>query len=111
MEYLESGGSVLVQFVDYGNLKMLPVTALRELHARHLNLPLQALECRLYGVVPNTRRGDGWSQEAVNIFRDFYCNRQAVFMDVRALEGQIMEVRETSSFLGKNRFTANVFSG
>ncbi|KAL3874648.1 hypothetical protein ACJMK2_037630 [Sinanodonta woodiana] len=62
---------VEVFFVDYGNSTELPKEELRELPSDLLQIPFQAVECRLKGIRPSAIKcPDGkWTKEALEIFR------------------------------------------
>ncbi|XP_018618111.2 tudor domain-containing protein 1 isoform X1 [Scleropages formosus] len=54
-----------VVFVDYGNTSYVDLAHLRAIHPKHLELPFQALRCRLAGVEPLEGQ---WSGEALQRF-------------------------------------------
>ena len=62
-----TSGEITVQFVDYGNLENVHISNLLELDDRFLELPMQALECSLYGIRP-TNGKDEWPHDAIDLF-------------------------------------------
>ena len=60
-------GEINVKFVDYGNSENVHISNLLELDDRFLDLPMQALECTLYGVRPKGGKNE-WPQDAVELF-------------------------------------------
>ena len=60
-------GEIIVKFVDYGNSESVHISSLMELNDRFLELPMQALECSLYGVKPVAGEEE-WSQDAIDLF-------------------------------------------
>ena len=56
---------ILVQFVDYGNTEEVERTAIQSVMQDFRDLPVQAIQCKLYGVVPC---GETWSDEAIDAF-------------------------------------------
>jgi tudor domain-containing protein 1/4/6/7 len=59
-------GEITVKFVDYGNSESVHISNLMELDDRFLELPMQALECSLYGIKP--KEDDEWSQDTIALF-------------------------------------------
>ncbi|XP_040291132.1 tudor domain-containing protein 1 [Bufo bufo] len=60
------GGSVKVQFLDYGNEEEVSVDKLSKIPSSFLELPFQAICCRLSGVKP---AGENWGEESAKAFQ------------------------------------------
>ncbi|CAH2323151.1 tudor domain-containing 1 isoform X1 [Pelobates cultripes] len=67
-----SHDSVLVGYVDYGNVEILPVSRLRPILPSMMMLPLQAIKCRLAGVKPPSEK---WSKEATAAMMTLVANK------------------------------------
>uniref|UniRef100_A0A8C4UH98 Tudor domain containing 1 n=2 Tax=Falco tinnunculus TaxID=100819 RepID=A0A8C4UH98_FALTI len=61
-----SENTVLVGYIDYGNLEVLPLTRLRPLIPRLMHLPAQAIRCTLAGVKPPL---EAWTSEAISFMK------------------------------------------
>lgn len=57
-----------VEFVDYGNRETVDASVVHRLRSHYFKLTVQALHCRLAGVVPAT--GSAWSDEASAFFEE-----------------------------------------
>ncbi|NXN92037.1 TDRD1 protein, partial [Rhinopomastus cyanomelas] len=57
---------VLVGYIDYGNFEGLPLTRLRPMIPRLMDLPAQAIRCTLAGVKPPL---GGWTPKAVSLMK------------------------------------------
>uniref|UniRef100_A0A8C8BCP7 Tudor domain-containing protein 1 n=1 Tax=Otus sunia TaxID=257818 RepID=A0A8C8BCP7_9STRI len=55
--------SVLVGYIDYGNFEVLPLTRLRPMISRLMDLPAQAIRCTLAGVKPPS---GAWTSKAIS---------------------------------------------
>lgn len=62
-----SSGFLEVKFVDYGNVQNTPVSDVKELKAKFLDLPAQTVECALLGIGPENK-SKGWSTDAKTLF-------------------------------------------
>uniref|UniRef100_A0A8D0EH35 Tudor domain-containing protein 1 n=1 Tax=Strix occidentalis caurina TaxID=311401 RepID=A0A8D0EH35_STROC len=58
-----SEDTVLVGYIDYGNFEVLPLTRLRPMISRLMDLPAQAIRCTLAGVKPPSRP---WTSKAIS---------------------------------------------
>ncbi|XP_063290250.1 tudor domain-containing protein 1 [Pelobates fuscus] len=67
-----SQDSVLVGYVDYGNVEILPVSRLRPILPSMMMLPLQAIKCSLAGVKPPS---ETWSKEATAAMMTLVANK------------------------------------
>jgi tudor domain-containing protein 1/4/6/7 len=63
-----TSGEINVKFVDYGNSENVHISDLKELDDRFLELPMQALECTLYGIQPTNGKIE-WPQDAIELFQ------------------------------------------
>ena len=70
-------GEITVRFVDYGNSESVLISSLLELNDRFLELPMQALECSLYGIKP-TNEAEEWPQDAIDLFDTMTNEKQLV---------------------------------
>lgn len=61
----DSSSAATVQFVDYGNEETVPLMKIRSLHEKFFHIPVQSIQCSLYGVEPV--HGE-WSAEALELF-------------------------------------------
>ncbi|XP_053928214.1 tudor domain-containing protein 1 [Cuculus canorus] len=61
-----SEDNVLAGYIDYGNFEVLPVTRLRPMIPRLMDLPAQAIRCTLAGVKPPS---EAWTSEAVSLMK------------------------------------------
>ena len=59
---------VIVQFLDHGNQETVTMESLRKLLTGFSELPLQAVECSLAGVVP--KGGGEWSEDMSEAFTE-----------------------------------------
>ncbi|KAH3753334.1 tudor and KH domain-containing protein-like [Dreissena polymorpha] len=67
-----------VFYVDYGDSAYLDASKVKPLSAEYLELPLQAIECRLHGVEPTP---GGWSDATFERFEQLtYCAKWKVIM-------------------------------
>ncbi|XP_032299470.1 tudor domain-containing protein 6 isoform X2 [Coturnix japonica] len=63
---------VEVMYVDYGNRELVPLTSLRPINERFLELKAQAFRCSLYNLIqPNGRDPFVWDEAAVLAFQEF----------------------------------------
>ena len=72
-----ASGVIEVQFVDYGNSENVHLSNLKELDTKFLDLPVQALECCLYGIKPNTN-SEEWSSGAIEQFTSLIHDKHLV---------------------------------
>ena len=70
-------GEITVRFVDYGNSESVLISSLMELNDRFLELPMQALECSLYGIKPSNE-DEEWPQDAIEFFETMTNEKQLV---------------------------------
>lgn len=61
----DSSSAATVQFVDYGNEETVPLMKIRSLHEKFFHVPVQSMQCSLYGIEPV--HGE-WSAEALDLF-------------------------------------------
>ncbi|KAM4636974.1 tudor domain-containing protein 1 [Discoglossus pictus] len=86
MEYV-SDESVLVGYVDFGNLEVLPISSLRPILLSMQTLPIQAIKCSLTGVKPAFEK---WSQEATSLFRTLVVNKILTVKVVGQKDGSVL---------------------
>ncbi|KAM6307354.1 LOW QUALITY PROTEIN: tudor domain-containing protein 1 [Aegotheles albertisi] len=67
-----SEDTVFVVYIDYGNSEVLPLTRLRPVIPRLVDLPAQAIKCTLAGVKPP--RG-AWTSKAVSVMKQLVNNK------------------------------------
>ncbi|NXT77158.1 TDRD1 protein, partial [Zapornia atra] len=61
-----SEDTVLVSYVDYGNSEVLPLTRLRPMIPRLMDIPAQAIRCTLTGVKPPV---ETWTSKAISFMK------------------------------------------
>ncbi|XP_068255128.1 tudor domain-containing protein 1 [Nyctibius grandis] len=61
-----SEDTVLVSYIDYGNFEVLPLTRLRPMIPRLMDLPAQAIRCTLAGVKPPL---GAWTTKAISFMK------------------------------------------
>jgi tudor domain-containing protein 1/4/6/7 len=59
-------GRVSIYYVDFGNTELIDKEHIRTITASLLNLPAQAIPCRLSGIIPTGHTS--WSEEACQLF-------------------------------------------
>lgn len=62
-----ASGTIDVKFVDYGNSQTTSLKDVKGLKEKYLSIPMQAIECSLYGVQPEGNTTD-WSLQAKELF-------------------------------------------
>uniref|UniRef100_A0A8C5Q4P6 Tudor domain containing 1 n=1 Tax=Leptobrachium leishanense TaxID=445787 RepID=A0A8C5Q4P6_9ANUR len=67
-----SNDSVLVGYVDFGNVEVLPVSRLRPVLPNMMAFPLQAIKCSLSGVMPPS---ETWTKEATTAMLALVANK------------------------------------
>ncbi|KAM8924750.1 tudor domain-containing protein 1 [Pelodytes ibericus] len=67
-----SRDSVLVGYIDFGNLEVVPLSRLRHILPSMLTFPLQAIKCSLAGVKPSS---DKWTKEATSTMMALVANK------------------------------------
>ncbi|NXP15606.1 TDRD1 protein, partial [Thinocorus orbignyianus] len=65
VQNVTSGGTVKVSFVDYGNVKEVPLDKIRTISSSFLQLPFQGIKCWLSGIKPGNSK---WIPEATARF-------------------------------------------
>nr|XP_014348096.1 PREDICTED: tudor domain-containing protein 1 isoform X6 [Latimeria chalumnae] len=88
-------GTVMVYFVDYGNVEEITVEKLRPIHPQFLKLPVQAIKCSLAGVKPFNKE---WTTEAMAHFRALTAGVQLHVKIVSTSENDVgVELTNSSS--------------
>jgi len=59
-----------IEFVDYGNMETVDEGSMHALRSRFFTLPVQAIQCRLAGVVPASAGLTEWSDDAAAFFEE-----------------------------------------
>ncbi|NWX51765.1 TDRD1 protein, partial [Steatornis caripensis] len=67
-----SEDTVLMGYIDYGNVEILPLTRLRPMIPRLMNLPAQAIKCTLAGVKPPLGT---WTSKAISVMKKLVKDR------------------------------------
>jgi tudor domain-containing protein 1/4/6/7 len=72
-----ASGFLDVKFVDYGNTQTTPVSDVKDLKDKFLELPVQALDCSLHGIKPENNSSE-WSADAKALFSKLTKNKHIV---------------------------------
>ncbi|XP_053548968.1 tudor domain-containing protein 1 [Bombina bombina] len=93
LEYV-SKESVLIGYIDFGNLEVLPVSKLRPMLPSMESLPIQAIKCSLAGVNPVL---DTWTMEATTLFKSLVMNKILTVSVVnKNTESALVDLRDVS---------------
>lgn len=76
-ESTSSTGEITIKFVDYGNSENVQLSSLFGLDDRFLELPMQAIECSLYGVRPVNGMHE-WPKDATDMFETLTSEKHLV---------------------------------
>ncbi|XP_053658481.1 KH domain-containing protein akap-1 [Anopheles marshallii] len=66
VQHIPESNLVLVKYLDYGGLSMLPPQNLRQIRTDFISVPFQSIECVLSNIEPID---ESWSVEATELFR------------------------------------------
>ena len=84
------GEDYLVNFVDYGDKALVPLTSLRPLSREFLKLPAQALPAKLAGVAP-AKHGD-WGADEVLAFQQLVDHKEFYSYVVRVGADRVLQL-------------------
>ncbi|NXX92080.1 TDRD1 protein, partial [Centropus bengalensis] len=96
---------VLAAYIDYGNIEVLPVTRLRPMIPRLMDLPAQAIRCTLAGVKPPS---EAWASEAISLMKQLVkdkvftvkiVNKESYRSVVELIDASVTPVMNISNYL------------
>ncbi|XP_069467969.1 tudor domain-containing protein 1 [Ambystoma mexicanum] len=79
----KSQDSALVGYVDYGNFEVLPISRLRPILPRFMELRWQAIRCMLAGVKPPL---GNWTSDAISVMKEKVANKMMTVKVVKKIE-------------------------
>ncbi|XP_062831767.1 tudor domain-containing protein 1 isoform X2 [Anolis carolinensis] len=89
-----SENTVLVDYVDYGNVEVLDLCKLRPIVPELMELPAQAIRCTLSGVKPVS---ETWSTEATSVMKKLFHNKVVIIKVLTMKENNfVVEITDDS---------------